>query len=187
VEPVEALTLSGENFETLLDQVDEGDLTLETPCDQWSVAELIWHVARGSDMSVLLVNGGSQDEAKELMRTKRGPDVVSKCRRAMRAQFAALSGADPDAIAHHPIGDVTVRQLIDFRILDLTLHSWDLARAIGADDVIPGELVEHAYGVLSPLEPFIATIGIFGSGPSGSLDDDASTQTKLLDLSGRRP
>jgi hypothetical protein len=37
------------------------------------------------------------------------------------------------------------------------------------------------------MEPFIAQIGIFGSGPTGTLDADASAQAKLLDLSGRRP
>jgi uncharacterized protein (TIGR03086 family) len=187
VELVQALTLSTENFETLLDRVSEEELALTTPCDKWSVAELIWHVARGSDMTVLLVNGGTRDEAKELMRTKVKPPVILECRRALPAQLASLTGADLDETAHHPVGDVTVRQLFDFRIMDVTLHTWDLARAIGADEQVPDELVEHVYGVLAPMEPFIAQIGIFGSGPTGTLDADASAQAKLLDLSGRRP
>jgi uncharacterized protein (TIGR03086 family) len=189
VELVQGLTVSVEGFESLLDQVSDVALALETPCAKWSVEELIWHVARGSDMTVLLVNGGSQDEAKELMRTTVKPPVILECRRALRAQLASLSAADLDATAHHPVGDVTVRQLFDFRIMDVTLHSWDLARAIGADEQLPGELVEHTYGVLAPMEPFNAQIGIFGDGPSGSFDADAdaSAQAKLLDLSGRRP
>jgi uncharacterized protein (TIGR03086 family) len=187
VELVQALTLSTENFESLLDQVAESELTRTTPCEQWSVEELIWHVARGSDMTVLLVNGGTQAEAKDLMRTTVKPPVIAECRRALRAQLESLTAADLDATVHHPMGDVTARQLFDFRIMDVTLHTWDLARAMGADELIPDELVEHVYGVLAPMEPFIAQIGIFGAGPSGLLDDDASAQAKLLDLSGRRP
>jgi uncharacterized protein (TIGR03086 family) len=167
VELVQALTLSTENFETLLDRVSEEELALTTPCDKWSVAELIWHVARGSDMTVLLVNGGSQTEAKDLMRTTVKPPVILERRRALRAQLESLTTADLDATAHHPVGDVTVRQMFDFRIMDVTLHAWDLARAIGADEQIQDELVEHVYGVLAPMESFIAQTGIFGAGPSG--------------------
>jgi hypothetical protein len=57
--------------------------------------------------------------------------------------------------------------MFDFRIMDVTLHAWDLARAIGADEQIQDELVEHVYGVLAPMESFIAQTGIFGAGPSG--------------------
>ena len=34
--------------------------------------------------------------------------------------------------------------------------------------------------------PFIGTLGMFGSGPSGHMDDGAAVQARLLDLSGRR-
>ena len=85
------------------------------------------------------------------------------------------------------MGNVTVRQLHDFRIMDLTLHAWDLARAIGSSEELPDELVTQVYEMLNPLAEVVGQIGIFGTGPSQELDDQASVQLQLLDLSGRRP
>ena len=88
---------------------------------------------------------------------------------------------------HPNIGDITAAQLFGFRIADLTLHAWDLARAIGANERLDDELVELVYAGMQPLTPFIAQTGMFGSGPSGEHADDVPTQTRMLDLSGRRP
>lgn len=182
------LALSSENFSSLVSRTTESDLSRPTPCENWSVAELLWHVARASDMTVLLLDGGSRDEAVKLFEIPAPPDVLALCHQALDDQRAGFRAViDLEAIAHHPRGDVTVAQLFDFRILDLTLHYWDLARAIGADEEIPSELVAYVYAMLVPLEGFIEQTGIFGSGPSHALEKNASMQTKLLDLSGRRP
>jgi len=39
---------------------------------------------------------------------------------------------------------------------------------------------------MEPMAPFIGTIGLFGTGPSGQVDESAPAQMRLLDLSGRR-
>jgi uncharacterized protein (TIGR03086 family) len=182
------LALSTMNFLSVFDLVTADELALPTPCESWSVADLIWHVARASDMTVILIGGASRQEATDLFKIAVPPDLLEQCRRALSDQASAFAHAsDPDFIVHHPMGDVPIHQLFDFRIMDLTLHAWDLARAIGASEVLPDVLVTHVYGSLSPLKEVIGQIGIFGLGPSEDLDDDASTQLKLLDLSGRRP
>jgi uncharacterized protein (TIGR03086 family) len=184
----QTLLRSSDNFLDLLSNVSDQDLSLPTPCDDWSVKDLIWHVARASDMSVLLLRGGSKAEASKLFEVKAPDDVLVQCRRALDQQLSAFNAAhDLDQITHHPMGDVSVRQLFDFRIMDLTLHYWDLARAIGSNEEMPGELVAYVFAMLEPLEGIIERVGVFGSGPSRALADDASLQMKLLDLSGRRP
>lgn len=184
----ETLTRSSQNFSSLLSQTTESDLSRPTPCENWSVGELLWHVARASDMTVLLLDGGTRDDAIRLFEIPAPLDVVAQCHRALEEQMAGFrTVTDLEAITHHPMGDVTVAQLFDFRIMDLTLHYWDLARAIGADEEIPSELVTYVYAMLLPLEEVIEQTGIFGVGPSHALEENASTQTKLLDLSGRRP
>ena len=40
---------------------------------------------------------------------------------------------------------------------------------------------------MSPMAGFIGKSGFFGSGPSGEVGEDAPLQSRLLDLSGRRP
>ena len=90
-------------------------------------------------------------------------------------------------MVHHTIGDVPASRLLEFRIGDLTLHAWDLATAIGVDDGIPDDLAAVVLGQILPMAPFIGEIGIFGTGPSGSVGEDAPALTRLLDLTGRRP
>jgi uncharacterized protein (TIGR03086 family) len=184
----QTLALSTQNFLSALEEVSEKELSLPTPCEEWSVAELIWHVARGSDMAVLLLRGGSKAEATDVFKLAVASEVLSECRRALGAQTNAFTDAeDLELIVHHPMGDVTTRQFFDFRIMDLTLHSWDLARSIGASEELPDVLVTHVYEMLHPLKEVIGQIGIFGLGPTEDLDASTSMQMKLLDLSGRRP
>jgi hypothetical protein len=40
---------------------------------------------------------------------------------------------------------------------------------------------------IQPMAATVSEIGIFGEGPSGDVGDDASLQTRFLDLIGRRP
>ena len=184
----QTLAISTECFLSALGEVSEQELSLPTPCEEWSVSELIWHVARASDMAVLLLQGGSKAEATDMFKLAVPTEILSECRRAVDIQTNAFSVAeDLDKIVHHPMGDVTTKQLFDFRIMDLTLHAWDLRRAIGASEELPNALVTYVYEMLHPMEEVIGQIGIFGLGPTEDLDASTSMQMKLLDLSGRRP
>jgi uncharacterized protein (TIGR03086 family) len=84
------------------------------------------------------------------------------------------------------VGDIPAAQLLGFRVADYTLHTWDLARAIGADEQLDDDLVQELWQVMAPMTPVLGESGQFGTGPSTDLDPDAPLQTRLLDLSGRR-
>jgi uncharacterized protein (TIGR03086 family) len=184
----QTLVLASKNFSRLLDDVAQTDLAKATPCEDWSVTDLIWHVARGSVLSVRLLEGASRSEASQLFDVAAPVDAVEACRLALAQELEAFEvDHDPEKIVYHPMGDVPVRQLFDFRVMDLTLHSWDLSRALGAHGDIPEELVTYVLAMLEPLEEIIGQLGVFGSGPSGSLESRGSAQSRLLDLSGRRP
>jgi uncharacterized protein (TIGR03086 family) len=140
-------------------------------------------------MVVALLHGGTREEAMATMGSDAlGDDPVAAFCTRRDAMVAAFKeeGALERTCAH-PIGDIPGAQLMGFRVADHTLHAWDLARAIGADEALDAELVETVWESLEPLIPFIGTLGMFGEGPSGTLPDDASTQAKVLDASGRRP
>src|SRR4029453_5006656 len=47
-------------------------------------------------------------------------------------------------IAHHPIGDRTGAHLLAMRVLDVTVHTWDLARALNVDDTLDPDAVTFA-------------------------------------------
>ena len=171
-----------------LDQVSEAQFADLTPCEGWTVSELIGHLTAGNLMAIALINGATTDEATAIIGAPIEGDLLEACRTTLNEQVEALEGPiAADAIVHHPMGDIPVSQLLEFRIGDLVLHSWDLARALSIDETLPEALVERVYASLKPMESFIGQIGVFGEGPSGEVDESASLQAKLLDLTGRRP
>jgi uncharacterized protein (TIGR03086 family) len=188
MDPLDALALASSTYLDVLSRVGDGQMHGPTPCEEWDVQALIGHVTAGSEMAIALLDGAGQEEALAFRdREFGGDDPVSSCRAAVDAQMTRMLGVtDWDAIVHHPVGDVAASQLIGFRIGDLTLHAWDLATAIGADTGLPEDLAVVVYDSMKPMEPFIGQIGIFGTGPSGDVGDDADVQRRLLDLTGRR-
>ena len=188
----DALDRARSELERRLDAIGAEQWDRPTPCSDWTVRELVAHLTGGAQMAVVLLDGASRDDAVAQVRAWHVPgadgEAVAAFRVAADAQDAALRA--PGALertCHHPAGDVPGAQLLRFRIGDMTVHSWDLARAIGADEGLDAELVEDVYTSMLPMAPFIATVGVFGSGPSGTVADAAPAQQRLLDLSGRRP
>jgi uncharacterized protein (TIGR03086 family) len=182
------LELATATFLDRLDKATAASLSAPTPCEGWSVADLLEHVSGGCRMSVSLLEGATLDEVMaSLGSAAPAEDPIAACRSALGAQASAMIAAtDHAAIVHHPIGDVPVSRLFDFRIADLTLHAWDLAQGLGLGGGLPEELVEATYAGLSPMAEFIASTGMFGSGPSGEVGEDAPLELRLLDLAGRR-
>ncbi len=82
----------------------------------------------------------------------------------------------------HPLGVITGEQFLRFRVYDITVHAWDLARSVGADENLVSALVDV---VMAIVERGPAGMG-FGVEAIGLAPSDASAQARLLDLCGRR-
>ena len=169
-------------------------LDAPTPCEGWTVRDLLQHVIVGNRIAVVMLEVRSKDEIvlarQELLEEDQiGDDPAAAFATSAAAQVAAFSapGALGRTIHHHVFDTMPARQLVTFRICDLTLHTWDLARATGRDEVINDGLVDWVYAAMEPSASTIGSNGMFGKGPSGTLADDAPLQQRLLDLSGRRP
>jgi len=67
---------------------------------------------------------------------------------------------------------------------DALIHSWDLARGIGAEEMLDPELVELVYERTLPFAAHLHETGLFA--PPVAVPDDAPLQTKLLAIFGRR-
>jgi uncharacterized protein (TIGR03086 family) len=147
------------------------------------------HVVAGTRMSTVLLEGATRDEAFATVASFEVGDDPQATFATVMAENAAAFGV-PGALTRtvaHPMGDIPAELLLGFRIGDLTLHSWDLARAIGADETLDPVLVAAVWAAVSPMGDAIGTTGVFGDGPSGTVGDDAPLQTRLLDFTGRRP
>ncbi len=189
MEPSEALARASDEFDRRLAGVTIEQWSIPTPCADWTVRDLTDHLIGGNRFAAHLLTGASLDEAiAAAFAGGFGDDPVGEFRAAAVAQRQAF--AVPGAlerVVHHHIGDMPGAQLLGFRLGDLTLHAWDLARATGGDERLDHELLVQVWKEFEPRAAFIAQSGRFGNGPSGEVPDDAPLQERLLDLTGRRP
>ena len=184
----ELLDRAGAEFRLRLDLVRDDQWSLPTPCDEWDVRGLVNHVVTANITGERVLHGANRDETIALNGTDLvGDDPVGAFIRSIDAQAAAFREPGAlDQIVHHPAFDMPATQHLQFRTGDLLVHSWDLARAIGADETLDPAVVDAVWESLLPLAEALPASGAFGSGASGTLGNSATRQERLLDLCGRR-
>ncbi|MFD9462674.1 TIGR03086 family metal-binding protein [Streptomyces sp. NPDC060027] len=180
----EALDLFGRRVHAVRD--DQWDAP--TPCTAWSVRDLVGHlVSEQAWVPALVRDGDTVDSvggalAGDLL----GPDpvaawdTVSDASRAVFAEPGAL-----DRTVHLSFGDMQAADYCAQLVTDLAVHTWDLSRAIGADEQLPADLLTFAVREVTPHAAELEKSGLFAAPeepPPG-----ADVQTKLLCLVGRRP
>jgi len=189
VQEIDALKTAHREAGKRVQMVTSDQWDIVTPCDDWTVRQLVLHMVAGCMMSVAMLSGTAWDRSVADTFDRDGPAVVAAWEREATAEEAAFSepGALDRTVDHPAIGEISARQFIGMRTADALLHAWDLARAISGDETLDGELVARVWAAMEPMGSFIGTTGYFGQGPSGDVDEAAPLQTRLLDLSGRRP
>jgi uncharacterized protein (TIGR03086 family) len=142
-EPIELLLVANDEFARRLRLVGPDDSRRPTPCSEWGVRALVNHVIGGKVRYQLLLSGGPTEQV-EATRTvdQLGDDALASF---LGTSDVLVSTFQEDGalarIAHHVTGDRTGRELLSMRILDATIHGWDLARAIGADETLDEDVV----------------------------------------------
>ena len=71
-----------------------------------------------------------------------------------------------------------------FVTMDTLVHTWDLARTIGADERLDEDSVRRAYEALKPMDDMIRQPNVFG--PKLDPPPGADLQTEFLFFLGRR-
>ncbi len=188
MDPFSTLRNASAGFAGFLSQVSDDQWDTPTGCE-WPVRELVRHVIAGDAMATALVGGASSKEALEILTgTPLADDPTAQFGDAAAAMLEAFEqdGA-MERIVHHPMADMPAGQVLGFRMGEAVLHGWDLAQAIEADDTLDPGAVQAVWDATLPSKDMLASLGIFGDGPSGTMADDAPVQLRLLDLTGRRP
>ncbi len=191
MEAVDALKAANAEFESRLRQVTADHWSLPTPCPEWDVQALVNHVLLGTRMSVQVLSGMPREEVisyldDDMMSETSNPVArFVKLAEEMVGGFSGPGGLD--GIVNHPGGDFPRAMFCGFRVADGALHAWDLARAIGADETLGSNVVQFLWDDAQPRRDMLVATGMFGDGPSGTIDDNADLQTRYLDLMGRRP
>lgn len=155
-----------------------------TPDDEWDVRALVNHVTGELLWLVPLLEGKTiADVGDRLDGDILGDDPVATWSGAVSAAKQAISAVDPAATVHLSYGDRTADEYTFEVGADVLIHTWDLARAVGADERLDAALVDAVAAWFPAQEDMWRGAGVIGERPSVS--SDADSQTKLLAAFGR--
>jgi uncharacterized protein (TIGR03086 family) len=90
---------------------------------------------------------------------------------------------DPDALVNLSYDRVPASAYLREQASDVIVHTWDLARAVGADEELGDALVAAAWTVFEPQKDTLEASGLFNS--PVPVDENAPLQSRLLALTGR--
>ena len=158
------------------------DWDAPTPDTDWTVRDLVRHVTREQQWVPMLLEGGHPAESDTVIEPL-GDDLLAEWRRWSSAATEAWRAADPDADVTLSTEVMAVREYLAEQVSDVTIHAWDLSRAIGVNEELDDDLVEAVWGVFEPQKDALEASGLFASPvPVG---DDAPLRIRLLALTGR--
>jgi uncharacterized protein (TIGR03086 family) len=181
VDVTETLTMwrqVADGFSDRLKLVRSEDWSSSTCCEGWDVTKLVDH-AIGAQRMVPKALGATGDIDVT------GDDLVDVWNSVRGAADKALSAPGAlDEVVKLPFGEMPAKDGFGFPLGDLLVHSWDLARAIGADDRLLPEACAVVYAKLKPIDALIRSPDFFG--PKLEPAAGADPQDTLLAFVGRQ-
>jgi uncharacterized protein (TIGR03086 family) len=174
----------------VVDGIEPSQLDNPSPCEAWSVRDVLNHITGGAEMFAICVRDGqiSDEKLGQIMTGDNlGDDFKSSFRHAADAAEASfqIPGA-MDRIVTLPFGEMPASIALNIAVFDLSAHAWDLAKATGQSTSLDPDVVEIAYQVAQVmLTDEMRASGLFG--PAVPVDDGAPVADRLAALAGRTP
>jgi len=160
-----------------------------TPCSEWDVRTLVHHLLYEQRWVPPLLEGltieqvGGRFEGDLLGQDATAwPGLLASSIEEAHAAVAR-SGA-LDRTVHLSFGDASGQEYVTQLTIDLAIHAWDLARAIGQDDTLDPDAVALLLPWTEANADLVADSGVFG--PRIDSGPDAPDDVRLLGLLGRR-
>ncbi len=175
-----------EGFHKRVQAIVDDQWNNPTPCAEWDVRALVNHVVGELRWIPLLLAGRTIAEVGDQLAGDLLGDQPKRAWAAasQKAIGASLQPGATERIVHLSVGDRRADGYISEVATDAVIHTWDLARAIGADDRLGARLVEFAQATLQPQVEGWRAAGAFG--PAIEVPQGADAQTQFLALVGRR-
>ncbi|WP_433363579.1 TIGR03086 family metal-binding protein [Streptosporangium sp. CA-115845] len=186
----EAYRRALDDFGALVHRIGPDQWENPTPCVDWDVRSLVNHVVGENLWAPELLAGRTHAEIGDAFEGDLlGDDPIKAFdTSAVPAVQAAVDHRVLDRVVHLPFGDVPGREYITELFADALIHTWDLARAIGADERLDPELVAACATWFADAEPGYrqtAAVGEHQAGEQRKVPSDTDAQTRLLASWGR--
>lgn len=170
-----------DRFTEVVESVPADRWDAATPCEGWTVADVVDHVSTTQREFLERMELGAPDAS--------GSGPLDAWRGSKAAMQAAL---DDDAIVGRTydgyFGPTTIGETIDtFYASDLVVHAWDIARGAGLvelEPIAPADL-DRIRAQMATVGDAVRSPGIYG--PEVAVPDGASAQDRFLAWTGRRP
>ncbi|WIE53798.1 TIGR03086 family metal-binding protein [Curtobacterium sp. MCBD17_003] len=172
--------LAAAEFGRRLEQVT--DWEAPTPDTEWSTRDLVTHVIDEQRWIPHLLAGHDHEQAHDELEPI-GEDLVAAWARFSTTATDAWRNTPDDTPVHLATDTVRAAEYLAEQTSDITIHTWDLARATGSDEHLPLELVQAVWTVFEPQIDSLAASGLYDA--PIQVDDDAPLQTRLLAVTGR--
>jgi uncharacterized protein (TIGR03086 family) len=174
-------------FDRAMHKVGLTDWDSPTPCQDWTVRDLVNHIVSEQLWTPELLAGHTVEEVGD----KYDGDQLRDDPMQAWADASATAHAawlEPGAVerdVHLSYGTVKAPEYGWQLTTDLAVHGWDLATALGAHAGISDELATAILGYVEPQLASWAGSSMFAD--PVPVPDDADPATRLIGLLGRRP
>lgn len=183
-----AINRVAEETSRIVDGITPDQLSLPTPCTEWTVRDVINHITTGGIVFATSVEQGSiSDEAMGALATgdNLGDDYKGAFKAAANKALAAFRiPGIADKMVKLPFGEMPAGAALTYAVFDLMTHGADLAYATG-QRIEDDELLQTALGAgRQMVSPEFRASGVFS--PEQPVSEGASAMEKLLAFAGRR-
>jgi uncharacterized protein (TIGR03086 family) len=176
----EQYRLTAEAFDARVQAAAPDRWSAQSPCTEWNARDVVAHVVDNHRRLIAEVTGAESQAMT--------PDEDPKATWTLAYATMRELTENSEAMAHSvqgPAGPMPLEQMLpQFVCMDMLVHTWDLARAVGGDERLDDASMRHAYETVKPMDAMIRRPNLFG--PKLDPPPEADIQTELLYFLGRR-
>lgn len=173
----------------VVDGIEPEQLDNPSPCEEWTVRDVLNHVTAGATMfTVCLRDGAISDEVlgELILGDNLGDNYKDSFRTAAADAMTAFSAPGAmDKIVKLPFGEMPAGVAVNIAIFDVATHTWDLAKGTGQSTQFDPEVLATAYELATAMIPDMRAGGLIGE--AVPVAEDAPPVDRLAALAGRQP
>jgi uncharacterized protein (TIGR03086 family) len=171
-------------FDAIMRRVPPDRWLSQSPCAEWKAIDVAGHVIGGQHMVRAWATGAPQPAERPSLRQLAGDDPVAAWTSAREASLAALTPEALDRVVQtQNFGQIRLESFNETFILDVLVHTWDLAQASGQPVALPPDLVHGCFEWAKQREDHLRSSGLIG--PEQPAPAGAHEQTRLMAFLGR--